>query len=131
MTDLHAVLDTNVIASALLSPLGSPAKVFRMFLDGSLTMVISDGILEEYRDVLTRPKLRISREDLDILFTAIEQHGLRVLPVPSKNEMIDEDDRIFYDTAHAVSAFLVTGNKRHYPNESCILTPVEFLDRIR
>ena len=41
--------------------------------------------------------------------------------------MTDEDDRAFYDTAKNNDAYLVTGNTRHYPNESFILTPTEFM----
>ena len=32
--------------------------------------------------------------------------------------MPDESDRIFYDTAKAVNAYLVTGNLKHYPEET-------------
>jgi len=42
----------------------------------------------------------------------------------------DEDDRIFYDTAKSANAVLVTGNKKHYPDESFIMTPAEFLEHI-
>jgi len=41
--------------------------------------------------------------------------------------MTDEDERAFYDTAKNNDAYLVTGNTRHYPNESFILTPTEFI----
>jgi predicted nucleic acid-binding protein len=46
---------------------------------------------------------------------------------PSIISMTDEDDRIFYDTAKASNAFLITGNIRHFPQESFILTPANFL----
>ena len=44
MSALRAVLDTNVIVSALLSPSGSPAKVFGLFLSGVLDLVVCAGI---------------------------------------------------------------------------------------
>jgi len=42
-------------------------------------------------------------------------------------KLIDETDRIFYDTAKNTASILITGNIRHYPNEKFILTPTEFL----
>jgi predicted nucleic acid-binding protein len=41
--------------------------------------------------------------------------------------MPDEDDRVFYDAAKTADAYLITGNSKHYPKESFILTPSEFL----
>jgi predicted nucleic acid-binding protein len=35
----------------------------------------------------------------------------------------------FYDVARFSDAFLITGNIRHYPKESTIVTPAEFLTR--
>jgi len=41
----------------------------------------------------------------------------------------DESDRIFYDTACESKAILITGNKKHYPDEEFIMTPADFLLR--
>ena len=124
------VLDTNVIVSALLSPLGNPAKIYRMFLTGLLTLVFNPDILDEYQDVLSRPRLGIQAVDAETVLSAIEQYGKSVEPLPYTNviAMIDESDRIFYDTAKNAAAYLITGNIRHYPQEPFILTPREFLE---
>ena len=39
----------------------------------------------------------------------------------------DPDDHIFYDASVHGYAYLITRNLRHYPKESFILTPEEFL----
>jgi predicted nucleic acid-binding protein len=41
--------------------------------------------------------------------------------------LLDEDDRVFYDTATASEAVLVTGNIRHFPAEPFVMTPADFL----
>jgi putative PIN family toxin of toxin-antitoxin system len=125
---LRVVLDTNVIVSALLSPLGNPAKIYKMFLTEVLTLVYSEDILDEYRDVLLRPRLKIPADDINIVFSAINQYGECVEPTPSTEDMIDESDRIFYDTSKSSGAYLITGNTKHYPQEAFILTPREFLE---
>jgi len=128
MKHKRVVIDTNVLVSALMTPSGNPAKVHKMFLAEELTLVYSEEILAEYEDVLFRPRLRIPTDDADIVLEAIRQYGDLVAPDPSTDSMPDEDDRIFYDAAKCTGSYLVTGNTRHYPSESFILTPTEFLN---
>ena len=127
MTPLRVVLDTNIVVSALLSKMGNPAKIYRMFLTGMIALVYSDDIIDEYKDVLYRPHLHIPADDSDRILEAIQYYGERIDPVASTIQMVDEDDRIFYDTAKVAGAYLVTGNTRHYPKEAFVLTPAEFL----
>ena len=42
--------------------------------------------------------------------------------------MPDETDRIFYDTAKASGAILITGNLKHFPSEPFIMKSAEFLE---
>jgi putative PIN family toxin of toxin-antitoxin system len=127
MNPPRIVLDTNVVVSSLMSKLGNPAKIYRMFFAGTATLVFSDGIIAEYKDVLYRPRLCIPADEADSIIAAIQQSGERVEPVTSVFQMVDEDDRIFYDTAKSAGAYLITGNAKHYPTEPFILTPAAFL----
>ena len=127
MSPNRVVLDTNVLVSALMSSLGNPAKIFKMFLSETIVLVFSEDIMLEYNDVLYRPHLHIPADDADKVLNAIRLYGERVEPTPSTIPMIDEDDRVFYDAAISAGAYLVTGNTRHYPSESFIYTPVEYL----
>ena len=128
MMQRRVVLDTNVLVSALMSPTGNPAKIYKMFLTGNLGLVYNESILSEYNEVLHRSYLHILEEDADKVINAIKLNGEHVEPTPSTFQMNDEDDRAFYDTAKHSGAYLVTGNTRHYPKESFILTPTEFID---
>jgi hypothetical protein len=38
---------------------------------------------------------------------------------------------VFYDVAKMNNAILITGNRKHFPEEDFILTAVEFLDSNR
>jgi len=128
MSIRRVVLDTNILVSALLSREGVPAKIYRMFVARALIVVYCEEILEEYQDVLYRPRLKIPTGDADIIMTAIQDYGEKVTVKPSDGFMIDEDDRIFYDAAKHANATLITGNTKHYPSESFILTPTAFLE---
>jgi len=47
--------------------------------------------------------------------------------------MPDPDDIVFYEVVMEKrddNAYLVTGNKKHFPNEYCIVTPAEMLEII-
>jgi putative PIN family toxin of toxin-antitoxin system len=58
----RVVLDTNVIASALLSPHGNPAKILALLFSEDIQVYYCDDILAEYEDVLSRPSLKINAE---------------------------------------------------------------------
>jgi len=131
MNPLRVVLDTNILVSALLTREGNPAKIYRMFLTQALTLVYCAEILDEYEDVIYRPRLKIPIADANIVMDAIRYYGEEIFIPVSRSSIIpmpDEDDRIFYDTAKTVGAYLITGNTKHYPSEPFILTPTEFLE---
>jgi uncharacterized protein len=55
---LRAVLDPNVLISALLSPTGAPAALLRRWLEGEFELVISEMLLAKLARAFAYPKLR-------------------------------------------------------------------------
>lgn len=55
---MRAVLDPNVLISALLSRRGTPAQLLRAWLDGAFELPISPVLLAELERALAYPKLR-------------------------------------------------------------------------
>src|ERR1035441_7132990 len=53
---IRVVLDTNIIVSALLQPLGPPAQVFVLAIGGSIQLCISGSVYAEYEEVISRPR---------------------------------------------------------------------------
>ena len=124
---IKLVIDTNVIISAALSDKGKPAQIIDMISEGKLRLYYNEQILSEYSDVLTRKKFMFSHDKQELLINKIIEMGVVFEPKISVMPMPDEDDRIFYDTAKEIGAFLITGNKKHYPDEPFIMTPSDFL----
>ena len=62
-----AVVDTNVLISALITPFGNAARILDMAMAGELRLLYDDRILSEYRDVLLRPKFSFEEKDVDFL----------------------------------------------------------------
>lgn len=127
---IKVVLDTNIIISAALSPSGTPAKVISAIsANEELQLFYTTDILAEYEGVLSREKFNIAPEEQGHIVHAIKVVGIETeRPTPSEIPLPDEDDRIFYDTAKSIGAILVTGNRKHYPSESFIMPPSDFLE---
>ena len=53
-----AVIDTNVIVSAMLKNDSMPAQVLKEVLVGNINMLVNEQILDEYLEVLSRKKFR-------------------------------------------------------------------------
>jgi putative PIN family toxin of toxin-antitoxin system len=125
---IYAVLDTNILVSALLSPNGPPAKVFDHVLNGNVIMCFDSNIMAEYKEVLERPKFKFNQKAVKQVLEYILDSGFSVVPRPLQVEFMDEDDKIFYEVATHVNGYLVTGNVKHFPKEPIVVTAVEFLE---
>ena len=128
---IFAVIDTNVIVSALLAKTTDtpPAQVLMHLLNGDFVPVFSDGILLEYLQVLKR-KHKYVFEDayVEELVWAIKQRGIEMTPTGIHEGVKDEKDYVFYEVAIAKEdTYLVTGNLKHFPQSPIVVSPKEFL----
>ena len=129
----YAVVDTNVIVSALISknPNSAPRRVFQAMLNGEIIPLYHQDILAEYEEVLSRPKFHLQSATVKIVVNAVRQFGVEVVPTPTGEILIDMDDLVFYEVAMEKrddDAYLVTGNQKHYPVRDFIVTPAEMVD---
>jgi len=132
MTKYYAAIDTNVILSALLSKKDDVAtvQVIEAVLIGKITPLYHQDIITEYSDVLTRPEFNLNTKAVSNIIMAIKQYGIDVMPKPTGEILIHMDDLIFYEVTmdkRDHGAFLVTGNKKHYPVKSFIVSPAEMM----
>lgn len=128
-----AVVDTNVLVSALLSKKSDTAtvRVFRAMLQGQFTPLYHQEILDEYDEVFHRPRFHLTEDVIQTVMAAIKKFGIEVFPQPTGEILIDLDDLIFYEVAMEKrddNAYLVTGNRKHYPVKDYIVTPSEMID---
>lgn len=125
---LKVVLDTNIIVSAAISKQGNPAKIMEMVFDEVIQPYYNDAVLFEYAEVLARPHFKLTSDEQALFIEGITRAGeLIEESAASTVSMTDETDRKFYNLAKTVNAFLVTGNARHFPNESFIISPADFI----
>jgi putative PIN family toxin of toxin-antitoxin system len=121
------VLDTNVLVSALWSQQGNPYTIVEMLFTGDIVLYYDTEMFEEYTEVLCRAKFGFSKNKVLDLLREITRNGILSVSTVSEAVFPDETDRKFYDMAKSNEAVLVTGNIKHYPDESFILSPLEFL----
>ena len=129
---LCAVIDTNVIVSALISKTDDAAtvQIVRAMLQGRFTPLYHEDILAEYSDVLHRPRFHLTEDVIQTVLAAIKQYGIEEFPQPSGEILVDMDDLVFYEVAlekREDNAYLVTGNQKHYPVKDFIVTPAEMM----
>lgn len=109
---IRAVLDTNVIISALLSS-GPPSQLVPAWQSGRIRPIVSASILDEYIRVLAYPKFTLSSAEIralleDELLPFVEMVKATSFPVP---ELRDKDDAKFVACAKTAGArWLVSGD---------------------
>ena len=132
---IRAVIDTNIIAFGLLSPSGNESLVLLAAHHGLMRPCLSEAILAEYVGVLARPKFAFPQEEIAALIEMLRRNGELFGPYTSAIASPDPDDSKFLHCAIAAGAeFLITGNKRHFPDatygKTQIVSAGELLDRI-
>ena len=118
--EYYAVIDTNVLISALLSKKEDSAtiKVLDAVFEGKIIPLYHQDILAEYDEVLHREKFHLQEKVIQTVLEAVRQYGVEVFPQPTGAVLIDMDDPVFYEVAmekREDNAYLVTGNQKHYP----------------
>lgn len=124
-----AVIDTNVLVSALWSRNGAPARVLSLIINGGLIPCYDYRILSEYKEVLTRPKFKFTGGEGNALLDWIADTGRSVVAEPLKVDFSDEADKKFYEVAKFCGAKLITGNIKHFPKDNTVLTVSDFLEQ--
>ena len=129
-----AVLDTNVVVSAMLNQASAPASILKEALKGRVSPLLHDAILEEYNDVLHRPKFKFDGSEVEIALAGLIKRGIFVDEASIEDYLPDPDDTVFYqvvmEARKTEDAYLVTGNLKHFPIKTFVVTPKEMLDII-
>jgi uncharacterized protein len=129
MLPLRLVIDTNVVISAALKPEGLQRTTFILAITKPARLYVSQPMLAEYADVLSRPELKIRKGLRRQLLQFIRNRSNLVVPSRRLEVSSDPDDNRFLECADVARAdYLVTRNLRHFPRfwkKTTIITPRE------
>lgn len=131
---VFAVIDTNVIVSALLTrnPEAATVKILEALFQSRITPLLNDEIIKEYADVLHRPKFRFPEELVNSVIRSIERSAIRPGRTFCEEEFPDPKDAVFYEVALSKDdAYLITGNTKHFPRTPIVVTPAEMLEILK
>ena len=129
----YAVIDTNVLVSALLSSHSDSATVLLIgkMISGEIIPVYSADIMSEYQEVLSRRKFKFDKSMVDYLLSAVCRFGLAIEASPTGEVLPDMKDLPFYEVVvekrRTDEAYLVTGNIKHFPKAAFIVTANEMI----
>jgi putative PIN family toxin of toxin-antitoxin system len=129
------VIDTNVVVSGLLARTGNEALILLAIHHGLVRPCFSEEILKEYAGVLARPKFAFPADEIAALLAMFRGQGELIVPKTVTAVSVDPGDTKFLQCAETAQAdYLVTGNRRHFPESSYGVTRVvnagELLDCI-
>lgn len=130
---IYAVIDTNVIVSALLSRHqdSTTVKILDYLYGRTIVPVYNDEILEEYATVLRRTKFNFPESTICATLEAIKAGGVKSDRISCEEQLPDPKDIVFYEVALSVEdSYLVTGNTKHFPKKPFVVTPAEMLQII-
>ena len=128
---IYAVIDTNVLVSALLTsnPEAATVKVMEALFCGRFIPLYNEEIFDEYVDVLNRPRFHFSKILIEQYLEIFKERGIRAHRVLCKESFPDPKDIVFYEVALSKEdAFLVTGNSKHFPKTPIVVSPTEMMD---
>jgi putative PIN family toxin of toxin-antitoxin system len=126
---MKIVLDTNIIVSAFINPKGTPGEIISLILAKKITICYDNKIFSEYMEILKNSKFNFDNILVDEFLDFIKENGEYIIAVPQKIKFSDEDDKMFYDVYKSSDAYyIITGNKKHFPNEKNIITPREYIE---
>lgn len=134
---MKVVLDTNVILSALGGNRdASPARILRRFWNDQFVLLLSDPLIAELRDVLSRPanlaRIGWNAEDAGAFIHRLIRQAELVEQGGQITVFADDPDNRLLETSAAAQAdFLVSGDRKVVALGSYgvtqIVTPAAFL----
>lgn len=110
---MMVVLDTNVLVSGMFWT-GPPNQILKAWFSGSLVLVYTEEILNEYTSVVQRYQAMYTQVDGRRVLGLLELSGHRVDPLQLDNQICtDPDDDKFIACALAVPCPMIVSGDRH------------------
>lgn len=130
---MRAVLDANVLITALLSPSGPSAQILARWIVGEFELVVSDHLLAELERAIgyRRLRTRIAAEDATAFVTLLRNAAVLASdpPAPAPRSA-DPGDDYLPAVAEAEKAIVVSGDQHllELADRFPIRTPRAFLE---
>ena len=136
MKKYYAVIDTNVVVSSFIKEQSLPWWIVHLVEKDVITPLLHEEIVNEYREVLSRNKFGIDDSRIQSFLELFTKNGLFLEKTNTETLFSDRDDVVFYEIVltgkkEKEEAYLVTGNKRHFPKVDYIVSPAEMIEILK
>ena len=74
----YAVIDTNVLVSAMLKWNSIPGNVMESVFSGTIIPLVNERVVQEYREVLSRPKFHLTEDIIRDIVEEINRLGIYI-----------------------------------------------------
>jgi len=115
---LNVIIDTNVLVSAIIQKSYPYRIMSELFGKNKITLCVSDALIKEYKDVLSRPKfIRFPNfyAEAEIMLNIINAKAKKYRPKTKIQLIQDEPDNRLLELADVCNAnFIITGNKNDF-----------------
>ena len=134
---IFAVIDTNVIVSALLAQNtndSAPFSILSAVFRGVIIPVISNAILKEYQEVLNREKFGFDKKKIERFLDQFKAQASIINPLHTNKTLPDEKDVCFYEAEMVyleLGGILITGNIKHFPDCPFAVTPAQIKEKLK
>ncbi len=133
------VIDTNVLVSALIQKNYPFLIIDELFFEDKIQLCISDELLAEYFEVLSRPKFARYPDFVRKAENALAEIALKAkfyIPKMKLDVISDKDDNMILELAEESNAdFIITGNTNDFTmvvyNNTRIVTPKEYWEQYK
>ncbi len=130
----YAVIDTNVIVSSILKRDSNPGLIVDFVTAGIIIPLLNQEIINEYLEVLTRNKFNFDDFTIQSTINVIKSNAIYLEREQTIEDFIDKSDIVFFEimmsARSTMDACLVTGNIKHYPVRSYVVTPAQMIEII-
>lgn len=130
----YAVIDTNVIVSSILKRDSNPGLIVDFVTAGIIIPLLNQEIINEYLEVLTRNKFNFDDFTIQSTINVIKSNAIYLEREQTIEDFIDKSDIVFFEimmsARSTMDAYLVTGNIKHYPVRSYVVTPAQMIEII-
>ena len=133
------IIDTNVMISALIQRSYPYLILYELFIDEKFQLCVSDDLLTEYYEVLSREKFSKFHDFFtraESLLADIEAKSVKYFPSIKLNLISDDDDNMILELADECAAnFVITGNTKDFTfptyKQTKIVTPREYWENYK
>jgi putative PIN family toxin of toxin-antitoxin system len=133
------IIDTNVIVSALIQKNYPFLIIDQLFLENKIKICLSRELMQEYFDVLSRPKFQKFPDFVNNAELILTEIGIRAETFQPKIKLeilSDKNDNKILELADESNAdFIITGNTNDFTisnyKKTKILTPREYWENFR